>query len=336
MGTLFLENRLGVRVGLVPHGASIQSCIVPDERGDPADIVLGFDDAASYATNPAFFGCVPGRCANRIANAEFTIDGTKYRLTPNEGPHQLHGGPNALGHLAWEAETFDDPSGQGVVFTITSKAGDNGYPGTLHASAEYFLNERNQLILQLTATSDAPTICNLTQHTYWNLAGHDSGTVRDHLLKMHASRYTPTDPQQIPTGELRDVAGTPFDFREARPIGDDLLAAAGSPPGYDHNYEVEGEPLKLRDVAMLSDPTAGRSLAVQSNQPGVQLYTANNLDGSIVGKGGCAYPRYAGVCLETQTFPNAINTEGWLAPVLRPGETYKHVVVYSFGTGTKA
>jgi aldose 1-epimerase len=225
---------------------------------------------------------------------------------------------------------MDTGDGQALELTYVSKDGEEGYPGTVTARTVYTLTNHNELKVDMQATTDATTLVNMAHHSYWNLGGHDSGTIIDHELTLDAESYTPGSPM-VPYGEVKPVTGTPFDFTRAKPIGRDLQQAGGTPVGYDHNFVVNGEPTRLRQVARLKDPRTGRVMTVSADQPGVQFYTGNFLDGSLKGKGGVAYGQYAGLCLETQKFPNAINVPAWQDQViLRPGQTYRHVMVHAF------
>ncbi|MEM0983789.1 MAG: aldose epimerase family protein [Planctomycetota bacterium] len=331
-----LRNANGLSLTAISRGASITELLVPDRAGTLADIVLGLDADAAYEQNEPYFGCVVGRCANRIAGGRFTLDGLEYQLPINNDANHLHGGRDGFDARTWKGEAFETSTGEGVQFRLMSDDGDQGYPGRLMAQATYLLTERNELVIEFEASTSAPTLVNLAQHTYWNLAGHDAGSVEDHVLQLHANRFTPVCPDSIPTGQIAAVDGTPFDFTRGKPIGRDFAAVGVEPRGYDHNWVIEGEPGIVRPVARVVEPTSGRVLELASDQPGVQFYTARFLDGSIRGKGGVAYDRSAGLCLETQAFPDAINqTErraGWVAPILRPGQIYRHVMVIRFST----
>ncbi len=327
-----LRNANGLMLRAIDQGASIVEFHAPDRDGMLADITLGYDDPDGYAANGFYFGTIAGRCANRIALGRFELDGVSHALATNNGPNHLHGGERGFDAHAWRGTTADDPRGASVRFTRTSPDGEEGYPGTLDASVTYTLTDGDELIVEMAATSDAPTLCNLAQHAYWNLAGHDSGTIEGHVVTLEADRYTPTDATQIPTGELAPVEGTPFDFRAPKPIGRDMHSVGDDQTGYDHNFVVRGEAGVLRAVARVHDPVSGRVVRLRSDQAGVQFYTGNFLDGSAVGKGGVRYGRHTGFCLETQCFPDAIHRPAWVQPVLRPGETYRHTMVFTFTT----
>jgi aldose 1-epimerase len=327
-----LRNENGMRLTAIGRGATITELWVPDRDGVAGDIVLGFADEDGYRSNPYYFGAVVGRCANRIAGGAFSLDGVDYALATNNPPNHLHGGERGFDAHDWEATLVDDPRGESVRFTRESPAGEEGYPGALRASVAYTVTDADELVCEMEATCDAPTLCNLAQHAYWNLAGHDAGSIGSHELTLFAERYTPVDETMIPTGELASVAGTPLDFRKPRSMGAELARVGDDPTGYDHNFAVDGDPTALRPVARVFEPTTGRVMSLCADQPGVQFYTGNFLDGRADGKAGARYPRHAGFCLETQRFPDAIHRPGWVQPVLRPGEVYRHTMVFAFST----
>ena len=316
------------------YGTLITELHVPDRAGQLADVVLGYDTIDEYVKATPYFGATVGRVANRITNAAFELEGKRYQLEPNNGPHSLHGGKRGFDKVLWDAETRDTPNGPEIHFRYTSKDGEEGFPGTVQASVVYALTHENELVLTMQATTDETTLVNLAHHTYWNLGGHDSGSIRDHELTLFADRYTPSAPvaggDPVPDGAVASVAGTPFDFTTEKPIGRDLAAALGTPPGYDHNWIVNGEPSTLRPAARVRHPKSGRVLTLDADQPGIQFYSGKFLDGSNRGK-GATYQQYGGFCLETQKFPNAINVPGWKDQViLRPGQLYRHVMVHRF------
>jgi aldose 1-epimerase len=327
-----LRNGNGIEVDLATLGAAVHAIRVPDRQGQVDDIVLGFDSLDGWTNNGPFFGVVVGRYANRIANGRFTLDGQEYTLATNDGPNHLHGGVRGFDKVNWTAAVLNSTDAPSVRFTYVSADGEEGYPGTLTASVTYTLSASNELRLDYEATADAPTVVNLSNHSYFNLAG--SGTVLDHELRMAASRYTPVDATLIPTGELAPVEGTPFDFRTATRIGERIgadheqITIAG---GYDHNFVLDGEAGTMREAVSVSDPASGRTLVVETTQPGVQFYTGNFLDGSIAGKGGVSYVRNAGFCLETQHFPDSPNHPDFPSTTLRPGETLRESTVFRFG-----
>jgi aldose 1-epimerase len=326
-----LTNRNGLIARITNYGAIVTELHVPDRNGRLADIVLGFESLDGYLAGHPYFGAIVGRVANRIMNAEFTLEGARYRLAANDKPHHLHGGTKGWDKAIWRAKTTDTPEGPSIELTYTSKDGEENYPGTVTARTIYTLTNDNELKVEMEASTDRTTLVNMAHHSYWNLAGHDSGTILDHELTLNADRYTPGTPM-VPDGRVLPVAGTPFDFTTAKPVGRDLKAAGGQPTGYDHNFVVNGEPNQLRPVARLKDPKSGRVMTLAADQPGVQFYSGNFLDGSHKGK-RATYVQYAGLCLETQKFPNAINVPQWQDQViLRPGEPYRHLMIHTFSS----
>ena len=324
-----LTNSVGTVVKVATYGATVTELHVPDRDGRVADVVLGFDSLDGYLKGTAFFGATVGRVANRIKNAKFKLAGKSYELAANEGAHQLHGGPKGFDKQLWTAEPLDSPEGPSLRLTYVSPDGDQGYPGTLTARTVYTLTDKNELRVDMEATADTTTLVNLAHHSYWNLGGHNSGSIADHELELYASSYTPGDPI-IPSGVVKPVKGTPFDFLKPKPIGRDLQATRSQPLGFDHNFIVNGDPNSLRPVARVKDPKSGRVMTLEANQPGVQFYSGNYLDG-VSGKGGATYARHAGFCLETQKFPNAINVPAWQNQViLKAGENYRHTMVHRF------
>jgi aldose 1-epimerase len=324
-----LTNTQGLVAKITDYGATVTELHVPDRAGVLADVVLGFETLDGYVNSTACFGAIVGRVANRIANAAFTLDGTRYALAANDGPHHLHGGRRGWDKVVWTATPRDTADGPALELTYVSRDGEEGYPGTVTARTVFTLTNQNELKVEMEAATDRTTLINLAHHSYWNLAGHDAGTILGHELTLHADRYTPGSPM-VPDGRIQPVMGTPFDFTSAKPIGRDLRQTGGTPIGYDHNFVVNGEPNQLRPVARLKDPRSGRVMTLSANQPGVQFYTGNFLDGSARGK-GAAYGQHAGCCLETQAFPNAVNLPGWEAQVvLGPGQAYRHVMVHAF------
>jgi aldose 1-epimerase len=323
-----ITNSRGMTAKLYTRGATLAELHVPDRLARPDDVVLGFDDVTGYDSGSnQHFGCTTGRFANRIRHGKFTLDGVTYQLAINNGPNHLHGGVvRSLDKVNWTGEQLTN--NLGVRFTYQSPAGEEMYPGTLNLAVTYTLSEDNALHIAYEATSDAPTIINLTNHSYFNLSGHGHASILDHELMIDADRYTPVDDENIPTGEFAEVAGTPFDFRKRHKIGDHISKTGH---GYDHNYVLNGEWGTLRQIAEVFDPQSRRVMRVSTDQPGMQLYTGNGLSGQI-GKQGRAYPRHSAFCLETQNFPDAPNVPGFPSPVLRPGEIYRHVCVYAFDT----
>lgn len=333
-----LHNGRGMTVRLMTRGATVVNLLVPDRNGKQADVVFGFDDVAGYESEAnQYFGCTVGRVGNRIAKGKFTLDGHEYQLAVNNGPNHLHGGvKRSFDKVVWKAEPFENSEGTGVEFSYTSPDGEEGYPGELKASVRFHLHsDKNQLRIDYSAASSQPTPVNLTNHSYFNLSGEGAKTALDHVFKLHCDKYTPTDDTLIPTGEIKDVAGTPLDFREPRKLGErinELDETANI--GYDHNMVVNGEPGQLRAVARVADPVSGRVLEVETTEPGVQFYSGNFLHGQA-GKGGKPYPHRSGFCLETQHYPDSVNQPEFPSTILKPGEKYQHACVWSFGVEKK-
>ena len=324
---IHLINKSGASVMLTERGAGIVSIVVPDRNGVMGDVVLGYRDEESYLADGPCAGKIPGRFANRIDGGRFILDGKEYQLVKNHPDYQLHGGPDGFSNRLWKASQISDTE---VVLTLDSPDGDQGYPGNMHVEATYTWGEDNSLTLSIKATTDAPTILNLTNHTYWNLDGEDSGSILDHVLKLNASRWLATSEALIPTGELAPVEGTPMDFRTAKPIGRDIKAdfpALKYGKGYDNCWVLDGVPgLKL--AAELSSAASGRRLEIWTDQPAAQVYTGNWLDGSPLSKSGRSYRDYDGVAIECQGFPDAPNHPDFPSCVLRPGETYSRTIIF--------
>ena len=323
-----LTNADGLVCKVITYGAAITELHVPDRTGKMGDVVLGFDNLKQYLTESPCFGSVVGRVANRIAKGRFTVDGKEYTLAINNGPNTLHGGLVGFDKIVWQAEAIEGPHGPSVVFTHVSPDGNEGFPGTLSVRMTYTLTNGDEVRFDYEATTDKTTPVNLTNHSYFNLAG--KGDVRDQVLQIKASKFTPGDDGLIPTGVIADVAGGPLDFTQAKPIGRDIRKVPGKTNGYDHNYVIDGGGKNLVLAARVYDPATGRSLEVSTDQPGVQLYTANGLNGKIVGKYGWAYGPYAGFCLETQHYPDSVNQPGFPSTLLRPGEKFKSTTIYRF------
>lgn len=316
---------------LLNLGATLRRLEVPGRDGTVANVVLGYQDLNEYRGHPRFYGAVAGRYANRIGGARFSLDGKEYQLPRNSGgKHNLHSGPLGFDQQYWTLTHHDEHS---AVFAHESPAGYNGFPGALTAETAYALEE-DRLAVRFTATTDAATVVNLTQHAYFNLAGEGSGrTILDHLLQIPARRITPVDATMIPTGDYRDVAGTPFDFRTPKPVGRDIAAddaqlKLGS--GYDHNFVLDSPAGSERRIATLFDPHSGRVLDVHSTEPGVQLYTGNHLAGGAAGTGGGSYPSRGGLCLEPQKFPDSPNQPHFPSARLDPGQSYRHDMAFRF------
>ena len=331
-----LVNARGLAVKAITYGGIITSIRTPDRNGKLGDIVLGYDDLAGYLKASPYFGAIVGRYANRIANARFTLDGRTYHLPANDGKNSLHGGTTGFDKVLWDAAPLQEPGVVGLVLTHTSPAGDQGYPGTLKASVTYRLTDDDRLIIDYEATTDAATPVNLTQHSYFNLAGEGSGDILGEWLTIYADSFTPIDSTLIPTGKIASVDATPFDFRSATPIGarinaNDEQLVRGH--GYDHNFVLNGSPSldHLVHAASVFDPGSRRTLDVYTSQPGLQFYSGNFLDGTITGKSGHVYNRRAAFCLETQHFPDSPNERGFPSTILKPGETYRSRTIFAFG-----
>jgi aldose 1-epimerase len=325
--TLFsLNNRNGMTASVINYGATLVSLEAPDRHGRLGDITLGFDTLDGYVQrNSPYFGCIVGRCANRIAHGRFHLDGREYRLATNNGAHHLHGGRKGFDKAYWQAETADgkNPS---VKFTRLSPDGEEGYPGNLAVAVAYTLTDDNELIIDYTATTDKPTPVNLTNHSYFNLAG--SGDILGHELMIPSTQFVPVNDTLIPTGEIKPVAGTPMDFTRPTPIGRRIDQVKADPRGYDHTFVLDGTGNELKLAARVRDPQSGRVLEVHTTEPGVQFYTGNFLNGAIAGKHGYAYPQHGGFCLETQHFPDSVNQPAFPSVILRPGQTYKQKTVF--------
>jgi aldose 1-epimerase len=327
-----LESRDGATAHILNYGGTVTSLAVPDRAGRPGDVALGFDDVDSYVGAGGYLGALIGRYANRIAEARFFLDGVEHRLSANEGPNHLHGGVVGFDRALWRATPHATPEGPALALEHVSPDGDEGYPGNLEARVVYTLEHDNALRIDYTATTDRDTVVNLTNHTYWNLAGHDAGTILDHQLVIDAERFAVIGAGRIPTGELRAVAGTPFDFRRAVAIGeridaDDEQIQAGS--GYDHSFAITDADGSLRRAARVVEPTTGRVLEVFTTEPAVQFYSGNLLD-VMRGKGGAQYRPRTGFCLETQHHPDSPNQPAFASARLRAGARYSTTTIYRF------
>ncbi|HYP99091.1 MAG TPA: aldose epimerase family protein [Polyangiaceae bacterium] len=324
-----LKNKHGLVAKITNYGGIVTEFHAPDRTGKMADIVLGYDRLDDYLKGSPYFGAVIGRVANRIRNAQFTLDGKSYKLNANNDKHTLHGGKVGWDKVVWVGEVQESEAGPSLKLSYVSNDGEEGFPGRVIAHNTYTLTNDDQLKIEMDATTDKPTIVNMAHHSYWNLGGHDSGPITDEELTLFADQYTPGDP--VPDGKIKPVSGTPFDFTLPKTIGKDLKEAGGKPLGFDSNWIVKGDPHTLRPVARLKDPKTGRVLELSADQPGVQFYSGNFLDGSNKGKGGALYRQYAGLCLESQRFPNSINVPAWKDQViLRPGVDYRHTMVIKF------
>jgi len=329
-----LTNSHGVEVQAMNYGGIILSIRVPDRKGQMADIVLGHETMEGYIPNPPFLGAIVGRYANRIANGQFTLDGKTYNLPKNDGPNTLHGGTTrTFDKVVWDAEPLKDKTG--VAFSYLSKDGEEGFPGNLKVKVTYTLTNANELVIDYEATTDKATPINVSQHSYFNLKGEGNGDILDHEVMLNADRFTPVDKNLIPTGELRPVKGTPFDFTTPTKVGtriDDSYEQLQLGHGYDHNFVINRKGPGMVLAARVYEPTTGRVLEVSTTQPGVQFYTGNFLDGSVTGKQGHVYKRRFGLCLETQHFPDSPNHPDFPNTILKPGETFHEKTAFKFST----
>jgi aldose 1-epimerase len=323
-----LSNPDGISTSIITFGGSIRTLIVGDRAGNKADLILGFDSLESYEERHPYFGTITGRFANRIARGEFTLDEKKYTLATNNGPNHLHGGVDGFDRKVWKATTSSTSDAVHLQLSYVSPDGEEGYPGELSTTVTYTLTSRDELVIEYEATTTKPTPINLTNHAYFNLAGHNSGDILKHELTIDAERIVPVDETSIPLGPLASVANTPFDFRAPHPIGERITEVG---IGYDHNYVLADGPRKLHLAARAIDPSSGRYLEVLTTEPGVQLYTGNYLDGTLTGKGGTTYKKHAGFCLETQHFPDSVNHPTYPSTILRPGETFRSKTVLRLG-----
>jgi aldose 1-epimerase len=330
-----LKNRRGAEAQVTTYGGAVVSLKVPDRGGRVDDVVLGFDDIEGYQKTTTYVGSLVGRYANRIARGRFTLNGREYTLATNNGENHLHGGVRGFDKVVWKARPLAARGGPALELTYLSRDGEEGYPGNLTVRVVYTLTDANELKIDYYATTDKDTVVNLTNHNYYNLAGQGSGDILGHVLTLNASRFTPTDAGAIPTGELRPVKGTPFDFTRPTAIGarieqDEEQLKLGK--GYDHNFVVDGRAGTLRPAARVTEPTTGRAMEVWTTEPGVQLYTGNYLDGTDIGKGGKPYKYRYGFCLETQHFPDSPNQPKFPSTVLRKGAQFRSTTVYKFSS----
>ena len=324
-----LTNAHGIIARVTAWGAGLVSMRVPDRGGVLADVTLGFDTLDRYLGKHPHFGVTTGRYANRIAKGKFTLEGTTYTLATNNGANHLHGGPNAMDKRVWRAEPIGEKNA--VRFSYTSADGEEGYPGTLKVAVTYTLTEADELRLDYEAATDKPTVLNLTNHAYWNLAGAGEGDILGHELTLHSDDFVPVDEGGIPTGGIRPVAGGPMDFTGPKIIARDFAQLTGKPGGYDHTYVIEQpHPGALTFAAEIRDPASGRVMSVSTTEPGIQFYTGNFLDGSVTGKGGRVYKKNYGFCLESQHYPDSPNQPDFPTTVLRPGQTFRSTTVHRF------
>jgi aldose 1-epimerase len=324
-----LTNARGMKVKLTNYGAITVSVEVPDKAGKLTDVTLGYDTLDGWLKSTSYFGATVGRYANRIAKGKFTLDGKTYTLATNNGDNALHGGIKGFDKVLWNAEPVKTATSVGVKFTYLSKDGEEGYPGNLSVTAIYNLTNDNEFKAEFSATTDKPTVVNLAHHTYWNLTGGAGGDILGHELMLAADKYTPVDAGLIPTGELTAVAGTPMDFTKPTAIGARIGQVEG---GYDHNYVLRNQTGRIALDARVVEPKSGRVMEISSDQPGIQFYSGNFLDGTVTGKGGVVYKKHWGFCLETQHYPDSPNKPDFPTVVLQPGQTYKHIMIHKFLT----
>lgn len=330
-----ITNGNGVVAKFTNYGAILVSLFVPDADGNMDDIVLGYDELEKYFVNGPNFGATIGRHANRIGNASFTLNGITYQLDKNDGNNNLHGGFNGYHKRVWDANVYETDKGQIIEFTYHSPDGDQGFPGNLDIVVKYTLTEDDTVLIEYDAVSDQDTVVNLTNHSYFNLAGHASGSVLDQKVWIDSDEYTVTDNELIPTGEIAEVKGTPMDFTNMKTIGEDINSSYEAivlGGGFDHNWVLKTTPGKVQLVAKMEDEKTKRVMDVYTDMPGIQFYAGNFLDGTDIGKGGVSYAKRNGVCFETQYFPNGINLPNFPQPILKAGEEYHFTTAYRFYT----
>jgi len=328
-----LNNDAGGSVSLITYGAIVTNLSVPDKSGKSSDIVLGFDNLKQYEDQSPYFGAIVGRVGNRIAKGLFTIDHEHYAVPVNNGPNHLHGGFKGLDKRVWKVETSQTANGPAARFTILDPDGAEGYPGNLNITVIYSLSAKNVLKIEYYANTDKATPINITNHTYFNLKDGGKSDILSHILQVNADAYTPVDDTLIPTGKIAKVKGTPIDFTAPKPIGKDLKAMGGDPIGYDHNMVLRSQDGSIALALVLSEPESGRRMECWTDQPGVQFYSGNFLDGGATGKDGAVYKQYHGLCFETQHYPDSINHSNFPSVVLRPQEHYHSVTEYRFFAG---
>jgi aldose 1-epimerase len=324
-----LTNGNGMTAKITNYGCIVTSLITPDKNAKPGDVVLGFDSLAGYLKENPYFGAVVGRYGNRIAKGRFTLDGVTYKLATNNGPNHLHGGIKSFGKVVWQAEEVQSDQGPSLKLTYLSKDGEEGYPGNLTSTVVYTLTKEGELKIDYTAETDKATPINLTNHSYFNLSAGQEAEVLKHEIMIDADKYTVVDKTLIPTGELRPVKGTPFDFTSPHAIGERIAQVEG---GYDHNFVLNHPAGQSALAARVYEPGSGRVMEVYTDQPGVQFYTGNFLDGSLTSKDGKKYVKHSGFCLETQHFPDSPNQPSFPSSILKPGEKFHSTTVYKFST----
>ncbi len=321
-----IKNPSGLTVKITNYGGIVTSILTPDKNGKFDNVVLGYEHLDGYLNDTPYFGAIVGRYANRIAKGKFTLDGKEYTLAINNGPNHLHGGLKGFDKVVWDAKTFSSADEAGVKLSYLSKDGEEGYPGNLHVTIVYTITQKNELKIEYSATTDQPTPINLSHHSYFNLSGNSGKSILEHVLQIDADKYTVVDETLIPTGELRPVDRA-MDFRKPMPVGSRIDSVAG---GYDHNYLLNNNGAFAK-VAELFDPSSGRAMEVFTDEPGMQFYSGNFLDGSITGSGGITYHKHFGLCLETQHFPDSPNHPEFPNSILKPGDEYKQKTTYKFG-----
>jgi len=325
-----LKNAKGSTAKVITYGATVAELWMPDRSGNLGDVVLGFENIQGYASKQPWLGATVGRVANRIAKGKFTLDGKEYALETNDTPHSLHGGSKGLSYVVWNAEPVHERNGEAVRFTYNSPDGEGGYPGNLLVTVLYRLTNQNELQLEYTAKTDRATPVNLTNHSYFNLGS--SKDILGHLVEISGDNYTPVDQTLIPTGQVRSVKGTALDFTSLVAVGAHIEEMTGDPGGYDHNFVLSTEPGKLKRAARVVEPESGRQMEVWTVEPGVQFYSGNFLDGTLTGKREVVYGKYAGFCLETQHFPDAVNQSAFASVILRPPAIYSTQTIYKFSS----
>lgn len=330
-----LKNKPGAEARIMNYGAIVVSITAPDKNGKYADITLGYDNLESYVKGTSYFGAIVGRYANRIGKAEINLDGKTYKLSANEGENELHGGKVGFSKMLWSAEPMETKTGPSLKLTLVSPDGDQGYPGAMTVHVTYTLTNNNELKIQYDATTTKTTVINLSHHSYFNLTGDPHNTILDHVLKINAIAFTPIDKEFIPTGKIEKVAGTPLDFRKPTAVGkriNDNFEQLKFANGYDFNWVLNNYNGKVREVADVYEPTTGRYMQVFTDQPGIQFYSGNFLNGKDVGKEGIAYQFRTGLCLEAQHYPDSPHEPKWPSVMLKPGQVYHQTTIYKFST----
>lgn len=332
-----ISNAAGLEMSVISYGGIITNLKVPNKEGDYEDVVLGFENIENYENGSPYFGAIIGRYGNRIAKGKFSLDGKEYSLDTNDGPNSLHGGNKGFDKVIWNIEPSGGEDEASLKLTYTSKDGEGGYPGNLKTTVTYILNSNNELHIKYEATADKKTVVNLTQHSYFNLSGNFSNNILDHVVQINADEYLPVDKTLIPTGELKEVKGTPFDFTEPTPISKGMEMENSNEqlkrgPGFDHCWVLNEQESGMRFAASAYEPTSGRFMEVYTDEPAIQFYIGNFLDGSLPAKGGGNYEKRTGFCMETQHYPDSPNQDEFPSVVLEPGETYTSQTSYKFST----